>query len=834
MSRFGENLPIAQIIRPLLDAISTDNDVILQAAPGAGKSTLVPLMLLRASLPGKILLMQPRRVVVRSLARFLAEQCGDAVGETVGYRIKGETRVSRQTQIEVITEGVLAKLIQSDPELHGVSLIIFDEFHERSIHSDYGLALAIEVQQGLREDLRLLVMSATFNTDDVSTLLPKAVVLHSEGRQFPIDTHYVGNLKHEDIVPGSVRCVMTALLQHEGDILLFLPGAKWIHRAQQLLSDQINDPNVLLVPLYGALSQAAQQQALIPAPSSHRKVILSTNIAETSLTLPGITVVIDSGREQQAGFHAASGLTQLSLQMISQASAMQRQGRAGRLQAGHCYRLWGQDNQSRLAKQITPQILTQDITAVTLDALAWGTQLSEMAMLTQPTKAQAQFSQRVLLDIAAIDKNGHITPKGRQLSSLPISPQNGAGLLSCQHGAPHHQDPSLLSAACYLIAWVEEGLGRNDTFNLLDQWRQLTGFIQQQWLKQAKRLWSLLADQSAMVAVDKINDDAIATAAMLCFPDRIAKRRHENAYTMTAGSGAKMLRYQGKSIEWLVVLAGQFKDSDVTISLAVPIDYRRFEQVMGALFKRATRVRFDKDNQRLRSEDVLTFQRLVLQQTPSQQKVPEAIVSAWLDHLAQMELQQWPMSETAWQWYYKLNNAKSIALRQPAAYDKQTSWPEINKDWLLAALAEQGQDALGRCIHLPDLAKLDWVRVITQGLSWPQQDAIKQFLPSSLSVPSGQQRQLTYLENGAVKLSVKMQEMYGLSAPILLADKRLTVTVELLNPAGRPIQTTQDLGGFWRGSYIEVQKEMKGRYPKHYWPDDPASAQATTKVKSRM
>ncbi len=834
MSHFGENLPVSQIIRPLIDAIRDGRDVILQAAPGAGKSTLVPLTLLSESLDGKILLMQPRRVVVRSLASFLASQCGEDVGETVGYRIKGDTRTSGKTKIEVITEGVLARMIQSDPELDGVSLIIFDEFHERSIHSDYGLALALEVQQGLRDDLRLLVMSATFDVDEVQSLMPDALSLQSEGRQFPIETHYIGNIKHDDIVDVSTRCVLEAINQHEGDILVFLPGARWINRALQRLSETLNSAGVSVVPLFGGLSQDAQQQALQPASAGGRKVILSTNIAETSLTLPGITVVIDSGREQQAFFHPASGLTQLSLQMISQASATQRQGRAGRVQAGHCYRLWGQDNQHRLARDITPQILSQDTTAVTLDALAWGTRITDMALLTQPSRGQLQYSERVLSDIEAIDSSGLITAKGRQLSAFPTSPQHGAGLLSCQRYAKQHDMPLILSAACYLVAWVEEGMGKNEAFNLLDQWHHINGYVYQQWLKQARRLWGLLGGEAAIAAPKDIDDKAIVLAAMLCFSDRIAKRRNDNNYTMASGCGAQLTRYQGKPIDWMVILAGQFKGSEVSISLAIPLTYPLFEDLMRDEFSRQTLVRFDKEKQRLRSEDVLLYKRLVIEQVPSEQKSPDAIAQAWLDYLAQTELKQWPMNAPAWQWFFKLNNAKSIALRQPAAYDGGIDWPNIDKDWLLDALSQVSVDKLGRCVDLQDIAKLDWVSVFTQSLSWPQQDAINQFMPSVIPVPSGHQRSLTYLENGGVKLSVKMQEMYGLAEPILVADNKLTVTIELLNPAGRPIQTTQDLGGFWRGSYVDVQKEMKGRYPKHFWPDDPATAQATTKVKSRM
>ena len=834
MSSFGQQLPVTSVIQPLMDATLSGNDVILQAAPGAGKSTVVPLALLEQGFDGKVLLMQPRRVVVRSLAQFLASQLGENVGETVGYRIKGETKTSAKTRLEVITEGVLARMIQSDPELNGVSLIIFDEFHERSIHSDYGLALAIEVQQGLREDLRLLVMSATFNVEEVASLLPDATCLHSEGRQFPIETIYVGNIKHDDIVEQSVRCVIRALDQHEGDILVFLPGARWINQALNKLEARVSDSDVILVPLFGALSQAEQQQAIAPAPLSKRKVILSTNIAETSLTLPGITVVVDSGREQQARFHAASGLTQLSLQMISQASSIQRQGRAGRVQAGHCYRLWGKDNQSRLAKDITPQILAQDVTGVTLDALAWGTKLTEMAMLTQPSRAQSRFSQTTLFDIGAIDKNGQILARGQKLAAFPIAPQYGAGLMDSTNYAEQYDAPNILAAACFLIAWVEEGIGRQDSGNILDQWRELSGPKKKQWLKQSARLWSLVRPSSPMPEPEGSNDDSIAIAAILCFPSRIAKRRGSGRYTMASGSGAQLRQETGKPIDWLVVLSGQNKDSEVVISQAIPFEYALFERVMGAQFKRETIVHFDKDAQRMRSEDALTFKQLILERSPSQRKAKDKIAAAWVDYLEQLDFKQWPLEESDWQWLKKIELARCISLRQPAAYDGDDPWPQPNQNWLLDGIIEHYQAPLSRCTSLADLAKLNWTELFTQMLTWPQQDAIKQFLPSSLAVPSGNQRKLDYLDNGKVKLSVRMQEMYGLAAPIYVAEGKVIVTVELLNPAGRPIQTTQDLGGFWSGSYADVKKEMKGRYPKHYWPDDPTSAQATTKTKKAM
>lgn len=445
--------PVQHIFPDLSHALQAGNAIVC-APPGAGKSTQLPLHLLRTISNGKILLMQPRRVVVRNLAHFLAKQLGEQVGETIGYRIKGDTKVSADTRLEVITEGILTRMMQHDPELEGVAVVVFDEFHERSIHADFGLALAIEIQQGLRDDLRLVVMSATLDVQSVHRLLPDAPVLESQGRMFEVETHYGGQTSPEKLSQTTVQTIHQALDNHVGDLLVFLPGAKWILQCERMLQEygRLTSHAADVHLLYGALSTDDQLAAIQPAPAGRRKIILATNIAETSLTIEGITVVIDSGREQAAQFHLATGMNELTLQMISQASAIQRQGRAGRVQAGVCYRLWPKEQQGRLAKTATPQILREDITPLLLDTLQWGTTINALALIDQPSHAQQNHALDTLLSLQAIDDTGKLLARGKALANYPCHPRIAALL----ERVKERDEQPLHVTAAWVAAYLED------------------------------------------------------------------------------------------------------------------------------------------------------------------------------------------------------------------------------------------------------------------------------------------------------------------------------------------------------------------------------------------
>ena len=816
-------LPVQSIIPDLLTALDT-SDVLLSAPPGAGKSTAVPLALLRST-SARILLLQPRRVVVKQLAGYLARQLGEEVGETVGYRIRGEQKVGAATRLEIITEGILTRRLQQDPELAGVDIVLFDEFHERSLHSDFSLALATEVRQTLRDDLRLVVMSATLDVTPLRQLLPEATVLSSQGRRFDVEEVYVGECHLSQLSPRISALISEVLTKESGDMLVFLPTVKHINQVLGSLSG-IQNEEVAVLPLHGALPLQQQQLALKPHIDGFRKIILATNIAETSLTIEGIRLVIDSGREQVAQFHPTTGMTELSLKMISQASAEQRKGRAGRVQEGTCYRLWGKEAHSRLAEFALPAIRTEDITSLVLHSADWGTSLDALPLLDQPSEAQLNAASQTLQELRLLDKHRRITPLGKDSLKLPVDVKFASMLLQLKEESELTGDQSLLIAGCVVTALAEES-PRTEHWLVSDVLRTLAPPVRQSVSRQASRYARLLGCDAKIDARLNVAEHNLGLAISLARPGWIARARNLKEFKLAMGTGAELVQYVPTELPWLAILSGQRKGANMLIRLAQPIE----EQVINTYFAASVSSQqvafYDAQSDTMKAEERRYFKHILLSRKPLAKLGEAQRAQCWQDWLSEKNIEDWPFFNALEETLHRLNMARTNNF-VASGFDGDAPWPDVTARWLL------GQEAvhavLGRCTSLNQLQKVQWADVLLQTLSWPQRQIIEQQLPASLKVPSGTTRRLRYESASRVVLSVKMQEMYGSATPVTVAQGRQIVTVELLSPAGRPIQTTNDLPRFWQGSYAEVRKEMKGRYPKHYWPEDPTTATPSIKT----
>lgn len=889
MLQLFSHLPAYELVLPLQGAVAANN-VIIGAPPGAGKSTVLPLSLLQSSLQGKILLMQPRRVVVRNLADYLARQLNENVGETVGYRIKGESKTSSATRLEIITEGVLTRMIQQDPELAGIAAIVFDEFHERSIHSDFGLALALEVQSGLRDDLRLIVMSATLDIAPLQTLLNAFSVLpvenlNTQGRMFPVDIRYTQDVQAHELVPKTCNIIKQAVGEHDGDILVFLPGRGSINAVAREIKGLAETADMAVHMLYGALSKSVQQAAIAPDPQGRRKIILSTNIAETSLTIEGVTVVIDSLWENSAQYHPSSDITSLTQQRISQASAIQRAGRAGRVMAGTCYRLCSKSSFERLAKHNAAQIEKEDLSSFLLDTLAWGSSPDTLALLTKPTQAQLQVAQQKLLRVNAISQ-ANITPYGRALAQLPCQPHLAHLLLTVKQGIDDlsaDENDALRHAAPFVVALSESNISVGGATNVMDALLNANSSTRSQLTQQATRYARYVQnndgkEQRFKLDINGLDEHALGLCVAIAFPLQVGYRRNSSGQsgespnvskhvvggaTRNGKSQANLIEYKlasGKGAElttsgsplgcsesengdgpWLAVLDGQLIKSTVAIRLAQPVPESWLRLAFPDAFSEKRSVILNSDTGVMEARVSTGFYEITLNSTPvsGQEKSREkafwddALCNAWFAHLDALPLSSWPLSDADWQWWRRVEMAGKLNLPQDKAFDEPDPWPSSLSD-----LVHKAKDSLApvlkSCKSIKNLKQLPWKTALNNGLSWPQQDALATLLPTHVTIPTGREASLDYRENGDVVLSVKMPELYSQSAPLTIAGGRVTVVCELLSPAGRPLQTTSDLAAFWQGSYKEIQKEMKGRYPKHFWPDDPANAVPTSKTKKHM
>jgi len=808
------DLPIAEVLDALAAALAEGDEAVLEAPPGAGKTTVVPLALLGCDWLGtqKILMLEPRRMAARAAATRMAELLGEKPGETVGYRVRLETRVSAATRIEVITEGILTRMLQSDPALEGVGLVIFDEFHERSLDSDLGLALALQGRELFRDGapLKLLVMSATLDGAAVASLLGDAPVLSSAGRQFPVEVHYGKPWQpRQSVVEPVVAALRQVMARPEtGSVLVFLPGQAEIHRVADALDNHPPTPmgsegGVIIAPLYGGLSLEEQQRAIAPAPAGSRKIVLATNIAETSLTIDGITTVVDSGLAREPAYDPGTGMTRLQTRRISQDSATQRMGRAGRLGPGYCYRLWSEEQQTQLVAHGTPEILQADLTPLALQLLAWG--VSDPAELhwldAPPTGPWAQaldLLQRFGAATRTDEGSWRITADGEQMARLPLHPRL-AHMLVCAARW------DALDSACELAARVTERGGRA-----------------REQAKQFKRLCRDLPRGSAQ-SVDE--GTLLATA----YPDRIAKRRQArgNSYQLSNGRSAALDPADPLcNAQWLVVseLGGRVGQSEDRIYHAVALDPAVFDGQLADLVAAVDEADWDEHAGRFVAHRQRRVGALVLSSEDRKSVSAEIREAAILALVRRRGLDLLPWSDELRQWRARVQLLHDT-LGSP--------WPDLADAALLSSLEQWLAPYLTGVTTLGDLARLDMAAILQALLPWPLPRELDELAPRSIEVPSGSNIRIDYTQAPPV-LAVKLQEMFGCESTPCVAGGRVPLLIHLLSPARRPLQVTQDLASFWRNGYESVRKEMKGRYPRHPWPDDPLKALPTAKTKRRL
>ena len=818
-------LPVEHIL-PALHKQLIVGDAIVVAPPGAGKSTCLPLSLLKLDVfkNKKIILLQPRRIAVRTIAAYLASQLGESVGQTIGYRIRGEVKVTTNTRLEIVTEGILTRMLQNQPELPDVGLVIFDEFHERSVHADFSLALCIEVQQALRDDLRLLVMSATLDVEALSELLPEAKLLESQGKSYPVDIIYQADNSSLHLFEKISRLVIQVFPNHKHDCLVFLPGAGDINKVAQRLSQHfVSEDEVEILKLFSDLSKNEQQQALMPHPKGKRKIVLATNIAETSLTIEGIQVVIDSGIEKKAIFQLNRGITHLQSQKISQASATQRAGRAGRLTAGTCYRLWSKEQQSRLAKQSTPEIMHSDMSSFILESAIWGSDVTALALQDHPSDAQLSQGFALLRQLELFDDNKKLTALGRKAHGLGCHPSLAVMLIKSAQMSPEH-----LSLACALAALIEnkDPMGRNVNGASLSA--RLHFLLQQKHhlIWQAVRQWH--SKLACRLLAWPLEDTAVLVG--YAYPQWLAKQRKDERYQLVNGSGAVL--YQDDALtthSWLAIANMQTTDrqqDNAQIRYAESLTLLQLEQHFCYLIEEKERVDWDYKNQRIASEMQKTLGKIVIHRQPIKRPSKQHILTIWHQVIHDKGIAGIPFNEEVKQFICRVQLA--------ASFSGSISFPDFTESGLLDSIDRWLMPYLMDTLTWQQFTQCNFLQQLLNELDFAQQQSLNKQLPKRLDLPSGRSAQLTYASGNKVVLSVRMQELYGLQRHPTVAQQQVPITVELLSPAGRPIQTTQDLPRFWQGSYKEVQKEMKGRYPRHYWPDDPANAQATTRTKKKM
>lgn len=807
---FVTSLPVAAVLPELLTALKTAPQVLLSAPTGAGKSTWLPLQLLQqGSVSGKILLLEPRRLAARNVAQRLAEGVNEKPGETVGYRMRAQSCVGPRTRLEVVTEGVLTRMIQRDPELSGVGLVILDEFHERSLQADLALALLLDIQQGLRDDLRLLIMSATLDNNRLCQRLPEAPTIVSEGRAFPVARRYqplAGHLRFDE----AVAMATAELLRNEsGSLLLFLPGVGEIQRVHEHLASRVGS-DVLLCPLYGALSLEAQRKAIVPAPAGMRKVVLATNIAETSLTIEGIRLVVDSAQERVARFDARTGLTRLVTQRISQASMTQRAGRAGRLAPGICLHLLAKEQAERAAAQSDPEILHSDLSGVLMEVLQWGCHdPASLFWLDRPPEANLQAARRLLLMLGALEGD-RLSARGRKMAAMGNDPRLAAMLVNADEG-------DSAATAAMLAAILEDPPRGGGTDLSVVFSRRLPG-----WQQRSQQLLKRL-----QVRNGEPDSALIAPLLARAFSDRIARRRgQEGRYQLANGMGAMLDADDALGRhEWLIapLLLQGSASPDARILLAQPLDIASLIQACPDLLRQSDTVEWDETQGTLKAWRRMRIGQLTVNVQPLAKPSEEVLHQAMLNGIRDKGLAILNWTPEAEQFRLRLHCA--------AKWLPEYDWPAVDEASLLATLENWLLPHMTGVQSLRGLKSLNVAQTLRGLLNYPMQQRLDSELPGHYTVPTGSRITIRYHEDNPPALAVRMQEMFGEASTPTLAQGRVPLVLELLSPAQRPLQITRDLSAFWQGAYREVQKEMKGRYPKHVWPDDPANTAPTRRTK---
>jgi ATP-dependent helicase HrpB len=802
-------LPVDEAVPRLKAALSAGNAAVLVAPPGAGKTTRVPLALLDAPWlgGGKIIMQEPRRLAARAAARRMAATLGEQVGATVGYRVRLDTRVGPATRIEVVTDGLFLRMLQDDPSLDGIACVIFDELHERGLESDLSFALVREAQMALREDLRVIAMSATLDPGPVAERLGSAPVVESAGRMFPVDTRYLSREPAGRLEANVASLVRKALAEERGSALVFLPGVAEIRRVEQALDGL--GPDIDVTPLYGDLPPADQDRAISPSPPGRRKVVLATSIAETSLTIEGVRIVIDGGQMRLPRFSTRSGMTRLETVRVSQASADQRRGRAGRLEPGVCYRLWTEEVQRGLLPFTPPEILDADLTPLALELAAWGADAATLPWLTPPPASALTAARALLRDLGALDSRGTITPHGRAIVRLGQHPRLGH-LVLAGRGLGQGRVAALLAAILGERDFLRLPAGQRDADLRHRIDLALAGKAPRQITEAARRL-------TPRDAGNEVPDISLTGALLaLAYPDRIGRRRAgaPGRYLLSGGRGAVLPEGDPMTNdEFLVVADLDGSSQDARIFLAAPVSIGEIEKLHGARI-------VDEEIVAWRDGSVSARRRrrlgaLVLEDKPIERPEPEKVKSAMLEGVRQRGL---PWTDELRSW------------RQRVAFlgGLDPGWPDLSDEALLPTLEEwlaPFADGIAR--------RIDFATALKALVPWERQRELDRLAPTHIEVPSGSRVAVDYSNSAEPSLSVRLQEMFGLTETPRLAGGKVPVTIHLLSPARRPVQVTRDLASFWQSGYRDVKAEMKGRYPKHYWPDDPLVAQPTARVRPR-
>lgn len=840
-------LPIEPVLPALREALRSHGSAVLVAPPGAGKTTRVPLALLDEPWLGgrRILMLEPRRLAARAAARYMAASLGEPVGETVGYRVRLDTRVGPRTRAEVITEGVLTRLLQADPALEGVGLVIFDEFHERSLHADLGLAFCLQSRAVLREDLRILVMSATLEAEPVAALLGGAPVLTSAGRSFPVETRYLDRRVEGRIEPVVARTVLAALASHPGDILAFLPGAGEIRRVEAILAAAGPGSRVQVAPLHGSLPQEAQDRAIAPSPPGERKVVLATAIAETSLTVEGVRVVVDSGLMRVPRFSPRTGMARLVTVPVSRASADQRRGRAGRLGPGVCYRLWTEQEDRHLLPHNTPEILEADLAPLALELAAWGvSDPGELLWLDPPPAGALAQARELLRQLGALGRDGAITPHGRRMAELGLHPR-------LAHMVLQAIPPGLGGLACELAALLSErdifraaagagGAGALPEADLrlrvealrrpgegepaLARGYAVDAAACRRIRAEAERWRRELGIPAPRGEGTGDPVDACGLLLAYAYPDRIAQRRAPGRFLLRSGRGAALAGPQPLAdAPYLVAAELDDQGPESRIFLAAPVDLADLERSAADAIEEERLIAWDPAVQAVRARRRLRLGALVLREAPLPDPDPEAVTAALLRGIAAEGLAILPWTK----------GARQLQQRMLFLHRLEPGWPDVSDPALAATLAEW----LGPHLHglkgRDDLQRLDLAEILAGLLTWDQRRELDQAAPTHILVPSGSRIPVDYSDPAAPVLAERLQEMFGLQETPRIGRGRVPLTLHLLSPAHRPVQVTRDLASFWRDAYFEVRKELRGRYPKHYWPEDPLTAVPTSRTRPR-
>ncbi|ANF24341.1 ATP-dependent helicase HrpB [Stutzerimonas stutzeri] len=838
-------LPIDEALPALRQALLARDEAVLEAPPGAGKTTRVPLALLDEPwLAGQsILMLEPRRLAARAAAQRLASELGEKVGDTVGYRIRLESKVGPNTRVEVVTEGILARRLQDDPALEGVGLVIFDEFHERSLDADLALALTLNARVLLRDEpLKLLLMSATLEGARLSSLLDDAPVVRSEGRMYPVAQRWGRPFQAgERIESRVVQTVLQALGEETGSVLVFLPGQAEIRRVNEMLAEQLADRGeVMLCPLHGELELTAQRAAIEPAPAGKRKVVLATNIAETSLTIEGVRVVVDAGLARVPRFDPGSGMTRLETRRISRASATQRAGRAGRLEPGASYRLWSEDQHAQLAAYGDAEILQADLAGVALQLARWGVEPDELAWLDRPPAAAYAQAQDLLQRLGALSRNARggwqLTAHGQAMAELPAHPRIAHLLL---RGQALGLAPLAADLAALLVERdIQSGGQRGGGADISTRLGLLDGSAGRhagaQRVRQLSRQFrGLLRGSSSAAPTDPTDHRWVGALLAFAYPDRIARQRRDGGgeYRLANGRAAVFGEPDALMKEpWLVIaeLGSRQGQREERIYRAAALDPALFDEELAEQVSQRDELEWDEREGVLRAERQRRVGELVLNREPLLGLDDEARGDALLGLVRRKGLELLPWTPELRQWQARISLLRALDL----ATGDTSEWPDVSDDALLARLEDWLLPYLGKVSRLAHFAQLDLKAMLATLLPWPLPQRLDELAPVAIAVPSGSRVRLDYSESPPV-LAVRLQELFGLADTPRIAGGRQVVKLHLLSPARRPVQVTQDLASFWANTYLEVKKDLKGRYPKHYWPDDPLVAEPTARAKPR-